>query len=79
MMANAHAVTQLTGRDTGFRVMVQGRHVQAVGKLLMAKGVPKKWIVAKEITLKLPPKKKSKPGGVKAKAGSGARVGQKKM
>jgi translation initiation factor 2D len=48
--ASSTSVNPLPGKGAGQEVMVQGKQLKAVLDLLLAKGVPKQWIEAKEIT-----------------------------
>ena len=48
--ASSTSVNPLPMKAAGLEVMVQGKQLKAVLDLLVAKGVPKQWIEAKEIT-----------------------------
>ena len=48
--ATSTSINPLPGRTAGQELMVQGKQLKAVTDLLMAKGVPKQWIEAKDIT-----------------------------
>ena len=48
--ASSTSVNPLPGKAVGQEVMIQGKQLKAVTDLLMAKGVPKQWIEAKDIT-----------------------------
>lgn len=40
----------MPGKSAGLEVMVQGKQIKTVADLLMARGVPKKWVVAEDLT-----------------------------
>lgn len=48
--ASSTSVNPLPGKVTGQEVMVQGKQLKAVVDLLIAKGIPKQWIEAKDTT-----------------------------
>jgi translation initiation factor 2D len=48
--ASSTSVNSLPGKAAGQEVMVQGKQLKAVTDLLIAKGVPKQWIEAKDTT-----------------------------
>ncbi|KAH8114910.1 hypothetical protein DFH11DRAFT_1590309 [Phellopilus nigrolimitatus] len=50
--ASATAVAPLPGKNAGLEVMVQGRQIKAVAELLLARGVPKKWVETADLTEK---------------------------
>jgi translation initiation factor 2D len=48
--ASSTSINPLPGKAAGQEVMVQGKQLKAVTDILIAKGVPKKWIEAKDMT-----------------------------
>lgn len=48
--ASSTSVNPLPGKAAGQEVVVQGKQHKAVTDLLIAKGVPKQWIEAKDAT-----------------------------
>lgn len=48
--ASSTSVNPLPGKSAGLEVMVQGKQIKTVADLLMARGVPKKWVVAEDLT-----------------------------
>ncbi|KAI5118465.1 hypothetical protein M0805_003726 [Coniferiporia weirii] len=50
--ASSTAVAPLPGKNAGLEVMVQGKQIRVVSEMLQAKGVPKKWIEADDLTEK---------------------------
>lgn len=53
LVADAHgAVSPVQGKASDMEVMVQGKQIKAVTDLLVAKGVPQKWIESADMTTK---------------------------
>lgn len=50
-LTNVTTVTPLQGKTNDMEVMVQGRQIKAVTELLIAKGVPKRWIESTDTTV----------------------------
>jgi translation initiation factor 2D len=50
--ANSDTVSPISGKgpNAGLEVLVQGKQIKAVVDLLLAKGVPKKWIETLDLT-----------------------------
>ena len=49
LMIWANLVSPIQGKPNSLEVMVQGKQTKAVTDLLLARGVPKKWIEAAEL------------------------------
>ncbi|EED83598.1 hypothetical eukaryotic translation initiation factor eIF1/SUI1 [Postia placenta Mad-698-R] len=52
LCASATSVSSVPGKPNEAEVMVQGKQIKAVADLLVAKGVPKKWIESADMTEK---------------------------
>ena len=48
--ASSTSVNPLPGKNAGLEVMVQGKQIKIVMDVLIAKGVPKKWIISEDMT-----------------------------
>lgn len=50
--SNEHPVSPAQGKSSGMEVLVQGKQTQAIVDLLLSKGVPKRWIVSLDLSVK---------------------------